>query len=901
MPTLKQITCHIERGSHGASLREYSTSYGDGVVETFVGVPTQGEPFSIRLSSEGYIAPGLAMFVFMDGVPQCNRNRRNLVMPASGSDPEQAGVNFYVRQKEEKIDSGRWLGRRWTFASLDTAAADASPNMSKDVVDNIGIVEVVVLRCKGAGQDPSGGYSIPERRRVTFKDTKDSREKSNSSHLEARGLDAIDDSAMDGTIDMPHDGDDAVHHQIVVRSGLELDGTYDNPGEWGNEPKWDAPANEARNGANNANTWNDAKPAWQNTDNQQNQGDWNGENNNEHAKNPSQQLWPGDFVDNNKKVEPVGGDYANPYNHTNEAVIDGASKAGSPAANGGITINQFVGRQQDHLAGLDDAFRRHDLRHNSPAPVRRVLTPISPAKPMNYITPTPRQSPAVNTAPPVTTQAPYQPQMQYSWEVPQAAPAYGPSWAPATYQPSYLPYNNGYPPQPQPHPSYQLPAHYRRPSYLTPKVDSAFYDFSRNPAAAYNEAVAKEGKISSDRQASRRGENSGAWIANDANKNEKHGSQHGGSQHGSHNNSNNNANCNDGGWDDANNGDNNQNDRNDSGAWDNNNNNNNNDQTDAWNNTAGGDGWNNSNTQQNDNAGGNDWNNDNAQQNSNDAPGWNKASSPPPGPSASKSVRKERSSSSGHTVLRKSSEPFKPVTKPYWDPEIVRAQRLASSSSTPGKSRRRTSCMQPEPSYGIPATHPDAENLSHRVQAGEGVIYHHRTGRPSYIDSFKDPYAVFIFKYRSFDMLKKILGEDVQPVEKTKKEKEASKKKLMSMTKEELVRLATKAKKAAGYGTDSSLEETEEEEGSSTHQGSQKSGPKLPQVTTSKVSNETRKTGDKHRESKNDWNSGNAGGERANTGNTHGGGWDDKGGSKQNSNDQGKGGGNAQAAVETDW
>ena len=120
MPTLKQITCHIEQGSSGANLSEYNTIYGDGFVETFVSVPSQADPFSIRLTSEGYVAPGLAMFVFMDGVPQCNRNRRDLVIPSTGSNSPQCEVDFHVRQKEEKIDKGRWIGRQWTFASLNT-------------------------------------------------------------------------------------------------------------------------------------------------------------------------------------------------------------------------------------------------------------------------------------------------------------------------------------------------------------------------------------------------------------------------------------------------------------------------------------------------------------------------------------------------------------------------------------------------------------------------------------------------------------------------------------------------------------------------------------------------------------------------------------------------------------
>ena len=119
MPNLKQLTCHIERGPSNIPLREYNTGYGDGFVETFVGVPSELEPFSIHLTSNGFIASGLAMFVYIDGVPQCNRNRRGLVIPNARRERWETEIDFRVRQKEEKLDSGRWIGREWTFAALN--------------------------------------------------------------------------------------------------------------------------------------------------------------------------------------------------------------------------------------------------------------------------------------------------------------------------------------------------------------------------------------------------------------------------------------------------------------------------------------------------------------------------------------------------------------------------------------------------------------------------------------------------------------------------------------------------------------------------------------------------------------------------------------------------------------
>jgi hypothetical protein len=67
MPTLKHLTCHVEWASSQVPLSEFQTAYADGYVETYIAVPSFPTPFEIRLTSNGYIAPGLAMFVFVSG------------------------------------------------------------------------------------------------------------------------------------------------------------------------------------------------------------------------------------------------------------------------------------------------------------------------------------------------------------------------------------------------------------------------------------------------------------------------------------------------------------------------------------------------------------------------------------------------------------------------------------------------------------------------------------------------------------------------------------------------------------------------------------------------------------------------------------------------------------------
>lgn len=120
MPTLKQIQCSIELGPSNTKLTEYGARYSDGHVESFIAVPDTDLPFTIHLTSQGYIAPGLAFFVYIDGEYQCNRNRTNLRLPETGVQPSEYETEFRLRQKEEKTSLGTFVARDWTFVKLDT-------------------------------------------------------------------------------------------------------------------------------------------------------------------------------------------------------------------------------------------------------------------------------------------------------------------------------------------------------------------------------------------------------------------------------------------------------------------------------------------------------------------------------------------------------------------------------------------------------------------------------------------------------------------------------------------------------------------------------------------------------------------------------------------------------------
>ena len=119
MPSLKQLTCTVECEGSPSPLDEIQTVYSDGFVETYIVVPDGPTPFSVHLRSNGYIAPGLSMFVFMDGVYQCNRNRRKLRTEEKAKTKSQTEVAFVVRQKEQILKDGYFVGRPWRFNRLN--------------------------------------------------------------------------------------------------------------------------------------------------------------------------------------------------------------------------------------------------------------------------------------------------------------------------------------------------------------------------------------------------------------------------------------------------------------------------------------------------------------------------------------------------------------------------------------------------------------------------------------------------------------------------------------------------------------------------------------------------------------------------------------------------------------
>lgn len=115
MPTLKDLVCHVQWADTGSPFPEHGTLYGDGVVETYIAIPTHPQAFTIRLTSRKFIFQGLAMVVFIDGNYQCNRNRVNLLPPKKNRPRDRTEVDFLVRQKEKPMGDGTYMGREWRF------------------------------------------------------------------------------------------------------------------------------------------------------------------------------------------------------------------------------------------------------------------------------------------------------------------------------------------------------------------------------------------------------------------------------------------------------------------------------------------------------------------------------------------------------------------------------------------------------------------------------------------------------------------------------------------------------------------------------------------------------------------------------------------------------------------
>ncbi|KIV99502.1 uncharacterized protein PV09_08807 [Verruconis gallopava] len=155
MPTLGLLSCAVEIGEARTRLREYRTTYCDRTVETFVAIPSKPTPFSIRLFTTGYIAPGLAIAVYIDGVYQLHRIKLGAV-------PSNGKLEFHVGHNEDLLKNGRVIARGWSFQKHNIVHGHIEPTIDRDTFKYPGTIKVIVLRCeKNPESETTDPWSFP--------------------------------------------------------------------------------------------------------------------------------------------------------------------------------------------------------------------------------------------------------------------------------------------------------------------------------------------------------------------------------------------------------------------------------------------------------------------------------------------------------------------------------------------------------------------------------------------------------------------------------------------------------------------------------------------------------------------------------------------------------------------
>lgn len=167
MPKLNGFESYIKLAGSGLRLKEYDTFWASNVVECFVAIPNQRAAFAIYLSCNAYFSPGIAAYIFIDGVYQCNRMRR-LLPPVTKPDGtvENSQVDLTFKAKEHYLDGQRQISHPWSFEKLNIgvlthkehdrhacriltnlAPEGGSGNVNTETLPHLGIIEVVIVRC----------------------------------------------------------------------------------------------------------------------------------------------------------------------------------------------------------------------------------------------------------------------------------------------------------------------------------------------------------------------------------------------------------------------------------------------------------------------------------------------------------------------------------------------------------------------------------------------------------------------------------------------------------------------------------------------------------------------------------------------------------------------------------
>ncbi|RMD45041.1 hypothetical protein DV735_g229, partial [Chaetothyriales sp. CBS 134920] len=99
-----------------------------------------------------------------------------------------------------------------------------------------------------------------------------------------------------------------------------------------------------------------------------------------------------------------------------------------------------------------------------------------------------------------------------------------------------------------------------------------------------------------------------------------------------------------------------------------------------------------------------------------------------------------------------------------------------------------------EPRYDVPKSYVDSYGTTKQVQPGKGYLYTKKRYSPKYVDDLKDPYARFVFIYRTKEQLKNDLDLTIDTLDTDHEEVE----KLQNASKDELIQMLLRAQTALG-------------------------------------------------------------------------------------------------------
>lgn len=230
--------------------------------------------------------------------------------------------------------------------------------------------------------------------------------------------------------------------------------------------------------------------------------------------------------------------------------------------------------------------------------------------------------------------------------------------------------------------------------------------------------------------------------------------------------------------------------------------------------TGGGGGWDDSNGQQN-NQGGATWPNDNnnnqvstqntgtAQQSvpqdvtpNTDQQNVAQNVAPNTGGGVPAGQASNRAPSSYFSVSSRSTNPHAYV-QPYF--QTWRGNGQTPAAKPLPRQPREPYSYGPAPTPHLPADR--VGNRSHGVRAGKGADYSHKVYHPKYLDTVEDPYAVFVFNYRSAEELEHMFRHDVKG-DLASIAEEVGRGVLMKLPREKLVEELLKAQTQAPVGRD---------------------------------------------------------------------------------------------------